>query len=110
LLRNITYPNELHPLFKPLIRPTSLTSTCRFLIAPRHYRSISIAKMSEQKVRVLIVGTGSVGTMSGYALEQGGKAEVTAAMRSTYEAVKANGVNIDYVQHGNGIRFRPINS
>ncbi|KAJ5589211.1 hypothetical protein N7537_011889 [Penicillium hordei] len=65
--------------------------------------------MSEQKARVLIVGTGSFGTMSGYALEQGGKAEVTAVMRSNYEAVKANGVNIDSVQHGNGIRFRPIN-
>ncbi|CRL19613.1 Ketopantoate reductase ApbA/PanE [Penicillium camemberti] len=65
--------------------------------------------MSEQKARVLIVGTGGVGTMSAYALEQGGKAEVTAVMRSNYEAVKANGVNIDSVQCGNGIRFRPTN-
>lgn len=48
--------------------------------------------------------------MSAYALEQGGKAEVTAVMRSNYEAVKANGVNIDSVQYGNGIRFRPTNS
>lgn len=66
--------------------------------------------MSEQKARVLIVGTGGVGTMSAYALQQGGKAEVTAVMRSNYEAVKANGVNIDSVQYGNGIRFRPTNS
>lgn len=51
--------------------------------------------MSEQKARVLIVGTGGVGTMSAYALQQGGKAEVTAVMRSNYEAVKENGVNID---------------
>lgn len=66
--------------------------------------------MSEQKARVLIVGTGGVGTMSAYALEQGGKAEVTAVMRSNYEAVKANGVNIDSVQYGNGIKFKPTNS
>lgn len=66
--------------------------------------------MSEQKARVLIVGTGGVGTMSAYALQQGGKAEVTAVMRSNYEAVKENGVNIDSVQYGNGIRFRPTNS
>lgn len=96
--------------FKPLKRPTSLAGTSPFFIAPRYYRPISIAKMSEQKARVLIVGTGGVGTMSAYALEQGGKAEVTAVMRSNYEAVKANGVNIDSVQYGNGIKFRPTNS
>lgn len=96
--------------FKPLKRPTSLTGTRPFFIASHHYHPISITKMSEQKARVLIVGTGGVGTMSAYALEQGGKAEVTAVMRSNYEAVKANGVNIDSVQYGNGIRFKPTNS
>lgn len=96
--------------FKPVKRPSSLTRTRALFITPRHYRPISVAKMSEQKARVLIVGTGGVGTMSAYALEQGGKAEVTAVMRSNYEAVKANGVNIDSVQYGNGIRFRPTNS
>lgn len=67
--------------------------------------------MAQQRARVLIVGTGGVGTMSAYALEQGGKAEVTAVMRSNYDAVKKNGVRIDSVQYGNGINgWRPTKS
>lgn len=48
--------------------------------------------------------------MAAYALEQGGKAEVTAVMRSNYEAVRKNGICIDSVQYGTGItRWRPTN-
>ncbi|KAF5674141.1 Ketopantoate reductase [Fusarium circinatum] len=39
------------------------------------------------KSKVLVVGTGGIGTMSAYVLETGGKAEVTAVLRSNYEAV-----------------------
>ncbi|EXA28658.1 2-dehydropantoate 2-reductase [Fusarium oxysporum f. sp. pisi HDV247] len=47
------------------------------------------------KSRVLVVGTGGIGTMSAYALEQGGLAEVTAAMRSNYAAAVENGIDIE---------------
>ena len=46
--------------------------------------------------------------MASYALETGGKAEVTAVLRSNYEAVQKNGFCIDSVEHGKGIKgFRP---
>lgn len=63
---------------------------------------------SIQKSRVLIVGMGGVGTMAAYALETGGKAEVTAVCRSNYDAVTTNGFSIDSLEHGNGITgFKP---
>lgn len=52
------------------------------------------------KSRVLVVGTGGIGTMSAYALEEGGLAEVTAVMRSNYDAAINNGIDIDSVQWG----------
>ncbi|KAI5358134.1 Putative ketopantoate reductase ApbA/PanE, 6-phosphogluconate dehydrogenase-like domain superfamily [Septoria linicola] len=61
-----------------------------------------------QKARVLLVGSGGVGTMAAYALEKGGHAEVTAICRSNYETVKKNGFTIDSIQHGHNITgFRP---
>ena len=46
--------------------------------------------------------------MASYALETGGKAEVTAVLRSNYRAVQKNGFCIDSVEHGKGIKgFRP---
>lgn len=64
-----------------------------------------------QKAKVLIIGTGGVGTMAAYALETGGKASVTAVMRSNYEAVKKNGISIDSIQYGKDIKgWRPTES
>ena len=46
--------------------------------------------------------------MASYALETGGKAEVTSILRSNFEAVQQNGFDIDSVEHGKGIKgFRP---
>ncbi|TGJ86984.1 hypothetical protein E0Z10_g1713 [Xylaria hypoxylon] len=46
--------------------------------------------------------------MAAYALETGGKAEVTAVMRSNYEAVEKNGIEIDSIEHGHDIKeWRP---
>lgn len=55
------------------------------------------------KANVLLVGSGGVGTMGAYALETGGKAEVTAVLRSNYEAVSKQGFSIDSIEHGDGI-------
>ncbi|KAJ2982967.1 hypothetical protein NUW58_g6333 [Xylaria curta] len=49
-----------------------------------------------------------VGTMAAYALEIGGKAEVTAVMRSNYVAAERNGIDIDSIEHGHNIKgWRP---
>lgn len=67
--------------------------------------------MTASKARVLIVGTGGVGTMAAYALEIGGKAQVTAIMRSNYDAVQKNGITIDSIEHGRNIKgWRPTES
>lgn len=65
---------------------------------------------STEKANVLIVGSGGVGTMAAYALEKGGKASVTAVLRSNFEAVKENGFNIRSIQHGKVDHWRPTNS
>ncbi|KAL4812278.1 ketopantoate reductase PanE/ApbA C terminal-domain-containing protein [Aspergillus spinulosporus] len=62
---------------------------------------------NQQKARVLVVGTGGIGAMCSYALEQGGKAEVTAVLRSNYEAVLKDGFEIDSVQYGRISGWRP---
>ncbi|CAJ2509075.1 Uu.00g141010.m01.CDS01 [Anthostomella pinea] len=46
--------------------------------------------------------------MAAYALESGGKAEVTAVLRSNYDAVEASGIDIDSIEHGHDIKgWRP---
>lgn len=65
---------------------------------------------STRKANVLIVGSGGVGTMAAYALEKGGKASVTAVLRSNYEAVKENGFNIKSIQHGDVDNWKPSSS
>lgn len=65
---------------------------------------------STEKANVLIVGSGGVGTMAAYTLEKGGKASVTAVLRSNYEAVKENGFNIKSIQHGEVNNWKPTSS
>ncbi|KAI0140362.1 putative 2-dehydropantoate 2-reductase [Pestalotiopsis sp. NC0098] len=60
--------------------------------------------MADTKARVLVVGSGGVGTLAAYALETGGKATVTAVFRSNYDAVVKNGITIDSIQHGHDIK------
>ncbi|KAB8214081.1 ketopantoate reductase PanE/ApbA-domain-containing protein [Aspergillus novoparasiticus] len=58
--------------------------------------------------RVLVVGTGGIGTVCAYALEHGGLVEVTAVMRSTYDRAIKQGIDINSVDFGHDIRsWRP---
>lgn len=66
--------------------------------------------ITDQKLNVLLIGCGGVGTMAAYALEQGGKACVTAVLRSNYEAVKKEGFNIVSLEHGHVKGWRPSHS
>ncbi|KAK9424872.1 putative 2-dehydropantoate 2-reductase [Seiridium unicorne] len=67
--------------------------------------------MASIKARILIVGTGGVGAMAAYALDIGGKAEVTAVLRSNFAAVQERGFNIDSIEHGHDIKgWRPTDN
>ncbi|OQV00606.1 hypothetical protein CLAIMM_06083 [Cladophialophora immunda] len=59
------------------------------------------------KANVLLVGSGGVGTMAVYALESGGKAKVTAVLRSNYAAVVEKGFSFDSVNHGHVSGWKP---
>lgn len=59
------------------------------------------------KAKVLIIGFGGVGIVSGYSLEHNGKAEVTAVVRSDYELVIEKGYDIESVDYGRVEGFRP---
>ncbi|KAM7210496.1 Ketopantoate reductase PanE/ApbA domain containing protein [Rhypophila decipiens] len=72
------------------------------------HRNLSMGSLAESpKANVLIVGSGGVGTMAAYALEKGGKAQVTAVLRSNYAAVEKNGFQINSLDHGNIQGWRP---
>jgi len=63
-----------------------------------------------RKANVLVIGSGGVGTMAAYALEKGGKANVTAVLRSNFDAVKADGFTISSVDHGDITQWSPTQS
>ena len=56
--------------------------------------------------RILLHGSGAVGTIYVYLLSKAGY-DVTAVCRSNYEAAKANGFLIDSDRYGKGIRIHP---
>lgn len=64
----------------------------------------------ETKVRILVVGSGGVGTMVSVALEKSGRATVTAVLRSNYDQVKMHGFDIDSCDHGKLSGWRPSHS
>ena len=64
----------------------------------------------DAKAQLLIIGTGGVGTMAAHALETGGKAQVTAVMRSNYDVVSKKGINIDSLEHGQVKAWKPSES
>ena len=61
----------------------------------------------QDKANILLIGCGGIGTISALNLETGGKAAVTAVLRSNYEHVKAHGFSIKSVDHGHVEGFRP---
>ncbi|KAJ9314816.1 hypothetical protein DTO271D3_4816 [Paecilomyces variotii] len=62
---------------------------------------------TDSKARCLLVGGGGVGTMAAYNLEAGGKATVTAVLRSNFTAVERDGFSIDSIDHGKIEGWRP---
>lgn len=66
-----------------------------------------MGSVPDTKANVLLVGSGGVGTMAAYALEKGGKASVTAVLRSNYNVVNENGFDINSIQHGEVRSWKP---
>jgi ketopantoate reductase len=64
----------------------------------------------DSKATVLLVGSGGVGTIAALNLELGGLAQVTAVLRSNYEAVKEKGFTIRSADHGTLSEWRPTKS
>lgn len=61
------------------------------------------------KDKVLLIGSGGVGTIVTYGIEYTGKAEVTAVIRSDYDTVKEKGFSINSCDYGRVEGFRPTN-
>jgi ketopantoate reductase len=65
---------------------------------------------SQTKAEILLVGCGGVGTMCAYNLEVGSQANVTAVLRSNYDAVDKHGFSISSIEHGEVTGWRPSKS
>lgn len=62
------------------------------------------------KARVLLVGCGAIGAVAALNLERGGRAAVTAVLRSSYSVVKEVGFTINSLEHGEIRDWRPTES
>lgn len=69
-------------------------------------RQSTRATMAE-KYRVLLVGSGGIGTIAALNIERGGKAQVTSVLRSNYATVKEKGFEIISCEHGDIHNWRP---
>ncbi|EXM18785.1 hypothetical protein RAB80_015680 [Fusarium oxysporum f. sp. vasinfectum] len=66
--------------------------------------------MTSPKNRVLLIGSGGIGTIAALNLERGGLAEVTSVLRSNFQVVRTKGFTIRSCQHGDIHNWRPTES
>jgi len=66
--------------------------------------------MLQNKANTLLVGCGGIGTIAALNFEKGGRATVTAVLRSNYKLVKERGFNIKSIDHGEVFGFKPSTS
>lgn len=59
------------------------------------------------KSRVLLIGSGGIGTVAALNLQTGNQADVSVVLRSNYAAVEAAGFRIDSCDHGVLENWRP---
>lgn len=72
---------------------------------PEHTRAKDMS--DQKKARVLLIGSGGIGTLTALNLERGGLALVSAVLRSNYAVVKERGFTIDSCDHGQIEGWRP---
>ncbi|CAK7221351.1 hypothetical protein SCUCBS95973_004465 [Sporothrix curviconia] len=56
--------------------------------------------MATDKKNVLLVGSGAIGTLAAFSLTAGGRADVTAVLRSNYAVVEESGFVVDSFDYG----------
>lgn len=61
------------------------------------------------KPKVLVIGSGGVGTVSALSLTENNKSEVTLVVRSDYELIKSQGYSIDSCTYGKLTNWKPHN-
>ncbi|KAH6950275.1 6-phosphogluconate dehydrogenase [Fusarium avenaceum] len=66
--------------------------------------------MASPKDRVLLIGSGGIGTIAALNLETGGLAEVMSVLRSNFQVVRSKGFTIRSCQHGDIHSWRPTES
>ncbi|KPM44120.1 hypothetical protein AK830_g2433 [Neonectria ditissima] len=87
---------------------THLTNTFPHNVAFRQgAQRWTMAPQETPKKQVLLLGSGGVGTIGALNLEVGGKASVTAVLRSNLKAVLDNGFSIESCDHGRIVGWRP---
>ena len=94
LQRRLKLPPTLRPVNR-IGRHTQLATRIR-----------SVSSTNSMAPKVLLHGSGAIGTIYVYLLSNAGF-DVTAVCRSNYEAAKANGFLIDSDKYGKGIRIHP---
>lgn len=72
---------------------------------PRGEDLAGVRKMA--KTRVLLIGSGGIGTVAALNLQTGQQADVSVVLRSNYPAVQATGFRIDSCDHGILENWRP---
>lgn len=63
--------------------------------------------MQSAVTKVLVVGSGGIGTIAALNIQLGGQAEVTCVLRSNFQKVSQNGFKIESIDHGVVESFRP---
>ena len=82
----------------------------RKLTSDRTYSASHENMADQRKAEILLVGCGGVGTMCAYNLEIGSQVNVTAVLRSNYDAVDKTGFSITSIEHGEVAGWRPSTS
>lgn len=88
--------------------PSRITTRPQSTTTPN--KAAMASSTTTNKSRVLLVGTGAIGTMAAYALEKGGKASVTAVLRSSFSVVDKEGFTIKSIEHGDVTGWKPTKS
>lgn len=73
------------------------------------YSVLTSSNMS-RRARILVVGSGGIGTIAALNLHVGGACHVTMVLRSSYQKVLEDGFSIDSFDHGKLEGWKPDSS